>query len=417
MTTQDDEEEEERTPGRPNAYWARVREQGPSGFSSEFRGVNQGPHGGQQRVRPEDIIGDYDTCWCGEPADHDWPGKSSGQKHPKEQRVSATPVETPAAEVPHITRGDLNGFSDSYKEIILKAVNDYRVRFRMSNRGIMLYPHDGSTPLSLPMRENHRTLKSAKLWFVRHVADPETEKRMAQLRKTTSVEEAAKILADSVNDPAEHPPAKAKAPAPAPAPKTPAQPKEKEVRTSPKASPEADKARAVALNAVYQRLLAEDQILPIFEGYTVWKPVTALHENPLYQTNGTIIACRVIMPDGTPCGFVTESGKGASGHVVRHDREGRGAKMWGAEAQVKKKETRQFNRVTTQVAEAVKILNKVLGVEAPKEPSKAEQKALAAVTKERDKALADADKLAAARDDWKGKYEDLKAKLDLLKDL
>jgi hypothetical protein len=43
-------------------------------------------------------IGRSDTCWCGEPCDHDWPGKAGGAPHParaKEHPVSPHP--TPAA--------------------------------------------------------------------------------------------------------------------------------------------------------------------------------------------------------------------------------------------------------------------------------------------------------------------------------
>lgn len=412
MTEQD--EEETGTPGKPNAYWQRVREEGPSGFSSEFRGVNQGPRGGQQRVRPEDLIGDYDTCWCGKPADHDWPGKSSGRKHPKEERVSATSVETPESEVPHITNADLGGFSDSYKEIITKAVNEYRVRYRMSNRGIMLYPHDGSTPLSLPQRENHRTLKSARLWFVKHVADPEIEARMEKLRKSSSVEDAARVLAEKLNDPVEHPtppvaPPVAKEP---PAKRAIPTPPKKEQRVADTKTNIALEQGHANLDALFEHLEAEGKILPLTEGREFWVPSTALgHPNRAYETDGTTIFCRV-----KDCGFTTIHGKGASGHLVKHDPE-RGDRLWGSEAQEKKKVTKANSRMSTQVAEAVAILNKALGVEAPKEPTKAEQKALATVIKERDTARDHNDKLAAARDEWKSKYEDLKAKLDLLKDL
>jgi hypothetical protein len=432
MTSNEEEDEETtRTPGRPNAYWARVREGERGGFSSDFRGVNQGPHGGAQRVRPEDIIGDYDTCWCGLPADHDWPGKDRGRKHPKETRVSASNTEAPDTQVPHITRTDITGFSDSYKEIILKAVNDYRVRYRMSNKGILLYPHDGSQPYSLPMRENPRTLKAVKTWFVRHVADPETEAKMEKLRKTQSVEEAAQVLAETLNDPVEHPAPEGKDPRPSPVATTGTcpncglatrtangvtkhrltnkvecvsaqliepEPKRATVdgpRVAGQASLEEEARRSAINDALFARLSADGMILPLTEGRSIWHPQSASYENPLYEVDSDgIIWCRV-----KDCGFLTPSGKGASGHMLKHDPV-RGQKMWGKEAQTKKVESRAHNRVNTAIKEAVDILSKAAGIEAPKP---ADDKALAKVT--------------AERDEWKSKYDDLKAKLDLLKDL
>jgi hypothetical protein len=424
MTTNDDEEEETtRAPARPNAYWAKVREGERGGFSSDFRGVNQGPHGGAQRVRPEDIIGAYDTCWCGLPADHDWPGKSSGRKHPKETRVSASNTEAPDTEVPHITRTDLGGFSDSYKEIILKAVNDYRVRYRMSGKGILMYPHDGTAPYSLPMRENPRTLKAVRTWFVKHVADPETEAKMEGLRRTQSVEEAAQVLAETLNDPVEHPAQPVKE-GKDPAPTTGVCPDcglatrtangvtkhrltnkvecvdmtDVQERTSTRAgqaSPQEEARRSAINAALFARLEGEQMILRLTEGRTIWHPQSASYENPLYEVDDDgLIYCRV-----KDCGFFTPSGKGASGHMLKHDPV-RGQKMWGKEAQDKKIESRAHNRVNTAIKDAVEILSKAAGIEAPKPVD--------------DKALA---KVTAERDDWKSKYEDLKAKLDLLKDL
>jgi hypothetical protein len=165
------------------------------------------------------------------------------------------------------------------------------------------------------------------------------------------------------------------------------------------------------VDALWRRLSGQGMILPPTEGREVWTPKTTDHQNRIYETDGETIFCRV-----KDCGFSTTSGKGASGHLVKHDPEGRGAKMWGADAQVKKKETRHNTRITEQVTAAVTILNKVLGIE-PEKASKADADAYAIALAQRDKARDDAGKMAAARDEWKGKYEDLKAKLDLLKDL
>jgi hypothetical protein len=33
---------------------------------------------------PQDTLGSQDVCWCGEPFNHEWPGKADGAEHPKE---------------------------------------------------------------------------------------------------------------------------------------------------------------------------------------------------------------------------------------------------------------------------------------------------------------------------------------------
>lgn len=267
---------------------------------------------------------------------------------------------------------------------------------------------------------------------------------MERLRQSASVEDAARVLAEALNSP-EHQVEKEPRPATKTAvPRaatgtcpdcgmetrtangvtkhrltnkvecvnTPAPVEEQQPpRLRGQSSPEVEAQRSTANQDLYDRMDAQGAIPPLTEGRTIWHPQSASYENPLYETDGETIYCRV-----KDCGFTTLSGKGASGHMVKHDPEGRGAKMWGSDAQVKKRETRNHSRTTAQITEAVEILNKALGI-VPEKVSKADEKALATAIKERDKAIADAAKMAVARDEWKGKYGDLKAKLDLLKDL
>ncbi|MER5754372.1 hypothetical protein [Streptomyces sp. NPDC002088] len=32
-----------------------------------------------------DTFGELARCWCGEPSNHDWPGREDGAPHPKEE--------------------------------------------------------------------------------------------------------------------------------------------------------------------------------------------------------------------------------------------------------------------------------------------------------------------------------------------
>lgn len=168
--TPEEEEEEKRTPGRPNAWWAEHKhdveeaQDRASTFDSAVRGVNQGPHGGQVTVPPEDVTGSIDYCWCGLPFDHDWPGKASGRKHPRE--MSEMPAS--AGTQQRIERRQLRAYNDDLVDVIIEAVNGYGARYRMQKNGVVLFPPDGTQGITLNARANANQVKSARLWFLRH---------------------------------------------------------------------------------------------------------------------------------------------------------------------------------------------------------------------------------------------------------
>lgn len=33
-------------------------------------------------VKAADVLGQFGGCWCGQPRNHDWPGKDDGAAHP-----------------------------------------------------------------------------------------------------------------------------------------------------------------------------------------------------------------------------------------------------------------------------------------------------------------------------------------------
>ena len=86
----DEEEEEETTNGGSTIHkaWYAGHAESEHGISAAFRGVPGVPHGGSKTVTHADIAGSMDWCWCGQPFDHDWPGKSDGRDHPKENKMT-----------------------------------------------------------------------------------------------------------------------------------------------------------------------------------------------------------------------------------------------------------------------------------------------------------------------------------------
>lgn len=219
MTEQDEEEEVTTTQrGRPNAYFARIkaeqeeeleqREHGDT-FSGDFRGTRPAPRGGAAHVRPDHTLGTDELCWCGQPLGHDWPGKSVGAKHPKESNVS---VDT--GTLPNLDRKDLRAYHRRLQDFIVNCVNVEGLRYRMTKNSVLLFPNDGTSPMSVYARNTDRQLRQLQKWYIEHVyqaeeVTPEEIRRLADAKNNPAehpkAERPAEIDAITVNAPAEHP--------------------------------------------------------------------------------------------------------------------------------------------------------------------------------------------------------------------
>src|SRR6185503_2765459 len=115
-------------------------------FSGSYRGVKPAPHGGAASVHPEDTIGGS-GCWCGQPYGHDWPGKSAGRKHPRQEEttVSATARTT---EEPRLSGADLgNKWDRRVAKFVCDLVNDFGIRYRIADgQHLFQYGLDDSRP-------------------------------------------------------------------------------------------------------------------------------------------------------------------------------------------------------------------------------------------------------------------------------
>lgn len=135
-------------------------------------------------------LGSLVECWCGLPLDHDWPGKAEGRKHPT---GANTTMQT-------LDRGDLKAYHQTVQEFILHEIRINGLKFRIKNNAILLYPPDGTPPMSVYARNTDRQLKNLGTWHQKHV-----QPYLAQEQQAADVEAAAKVLADAINDPVEHP--------------------------------------------------------------------------------------------------------------------------------------------------------------------------------------------------------------------
>lgn len=376
------EQEEEALPktgSRPNQYWKEQREAAERDvFKGEYRGVRQ-PKPGAQAVKPEDVIGQYELCWCGETEGHEWPGKALGRRHPRKASMSASAELQP--EAPRVSRVQIKHFDDEVMDIILRAVNDYGVRYRISQRGIILYPKDGSEAYTIHANAQPRSIKAARIWFVKHVADvgnvsiKEAVKKVPE-RTTVDTADIAELAAE-LNGP-EHQGKAALPPVAPPVPKPPAK-----------------KAEA---QSIEPEEVAADQAEP-------WVPMVRKKDGspvPGFERWGNTEKVRCIQnkDDGTRCGW---EGRAAavSGHNMNHDKAHQEA-MWGAKAQDKKRDTIANRMVHERVTAAIKLLHQAIG----EEPQKADTK----------KYTAQIDELTKQVAKLKTENDDLRARIDLMRE-
>ena len=213
MNGDEDEEEElvfvDTSASTRRAYYAGrdegERRANASVESGAFRGVPTPAHGGQQTVFPEHTKGSYDYCWCGLPLNHDWPGKALGVTHPDKESAMSTPVGT-TPEAPRIERKQLRGYHADVADVVITAVNQYGVQYRQTGSKILLYPPDGTSPLSVRAGTNEGERKRVMGWFAKHCVPPGTKivKSEASIKEVD--DKVIKELAETVNS-EEHLPA------------------------------------------------------------------------------------------------------------------------------------------------------------------------------------------------------------------
>lgn len=369
MSQRGDEEEEEETTTNGGSTarkaWYAGHAEAEHGISAAFRGVPGVPHGGSQTVTHADIAGSMDWCWCGQPFDHDWPGKADGRKHPrKEQEVTSTSTET--EEQPRIERRALRAYHADLADIILSAVNDYGNKYRITAHSVIIFPLDGTKPYAINARNGDRQVKAAKNWFVRHCVPldkPIKDAAKPAVSNRPVDEDAVKELAEMINS-EEHLPKDESAASPPAEPAPPAAKKamSKTAKKVVPPQPPAEEPKASDFEGVQgvqpsDVAAASDEWVPYRTGKGKGKSKHAEgKEHPFYLTNGVDVKCPEHNWVGPP--------KSTGGHTRTHHTDT--TTLWGPKAKEKGVQTYFTNKAHGQVKEAITILQNAMGIEPPK---------------------------------------------------
>jgi hypothetical protein len=333
MNGDEEEEEEQDLAAATRRAWYAGRQSADNFESAGFRAVPGTPHGGSQTVRPEDTAGSMDFCWCGQPFDHDWPGKADGRRHPKEGSMTTTP--TPTEEQPRIERRALRAYHADLADIILTAVNEYHTKYRLTAHSVILFPLDGTKPYAINARNGDRQVRGARIWFAKHAVPPDISIKDAAKRPAVSQqpvdEETVKELAEILNSEEHLPPAE-----------QPAKPATPEKTTDEKPAEEPAEPPAEQ---------AADEWVPYFTG----KSKNERKQHPYALTNGTLVKCPEHNWIGKPTGL--------GGHTRTHHSDT--STLWGPEAKAKATTTYFTNKAKGQVEEAIAMLQNAMGIEPP----------------------------------------------------
>lgn len=263
---------------------------------------------GAQYVFPSDTLGDEEHCWCGDLLDHDWAGKDKGAPHPHDHEGIQQVVIVDQPTQPgrnRIEKTDLRGYHAALKSFIVRCVNIDGLAWRGQQNSVLLYPRDGSQPITVYCRNNDSQIRSLKQWYAAHV---EPEGQVTDEKPVT--EETIVQLAEQVNDPEEHP-----------------------VR-----EPDPDGPQWASY------LTSEGGISEFFE------------------TDGVVVRCRLCV--GTETHYETPVTKitGLGGHIRMNHRDT--TDLRSPEARAKSTDSRRYNRLHEKVLVAVELLAETVGYEA-----------------------------------------------------
>jgi hypothetical protein len=377
-----DEEEEEDLATKTRKAWYAGHQAAAPLESAGFRGVPGVPHGGSQSVRPEQTAGSMDWCWCGQPFDHDWPGKADGRRHPKESQMTSTPVET--EEQPRIERRALRAYHADLADIIITAVNEYHTKYRLTAHSVILFPLDGTKPYAINARNGDRQVRGARIWFAKHCVPPDISIRDAAKKPAVSNkpvdEETVKELAEMLNS-EEHLP-KGDEPA-----KAEAQPAEQPVE--PPAEPPVEEPSGESAPS--------EEWMPY--KVNLGKHNERTHEFYVVNAAGDV-KC-------TLDGWIGKN-TGTGGHTRTHHTDT--TTLWGPKAKEKGVQTYFTNKAKNQVTEAITMLQNAMGIEPP---AAVDTSTLEAEVKKLKKQV---EELTVERDGLKQKYSDLETKMALARE-
>lgn len=268
---------------------------------------------GAQYVFPSDTLGDEEHCWCGLAIGHDWEGKAKGAPHPHDhegiqQVVVVDPTPNPRRN--RIEKTDLRGYHAALKSFIIRCVNVDGLAWRGQTNSVLLYPPDNSQPVTVYCRNNDSQIRSLKQWYAAHVE--QWDKSKAEPDQAVTDQEAIARLAETVNDPEEHP--------------------AKEPPHEPEDTP-------------------------------VWVPYLSSDGEPseFFETDGVTVRCKECIGLSTHYETPVTEVRGLGGHIRMTHRDT--TDLRSPEAHAKSVDSRRYNRLHEKVRVAVELLAETIGYE------------------------------------------------------
>lgn len=277
---------------------------------NRIRPVRLTPKGGSRTVYPRHLQGST-NCWCGEPLDHEWPGKDTGAPHPPEERKQAVVVvREEQSQNAKIERKQLRGYHSTLQNFLIQCINHDGLSWRQTKNEVILYPPDNSRPISVYGHNSDQQMRSLRPWYANHVepslrVKPEDVVKLAEAKNSEEhpVQSTENTLTFS---------------------DTPAKP--------------------------------EDYLPPLTTGTTEWTTYfgTDGEPNEFFETNGVTVRCKECVGTEkhyeTPVTEVT----GLGGHIRMNHRDR--SNLTTPEAKEKSIYVRRFNRLEERVRQAMVLL-------------------------------------------------------------
>lgn len=231
-----------------------------------------------------------------------------------------------------LDRRDLRAYHQRLQDFVMKCVNGDGIRFRIAKNSVILYPPDGSQPVTVFARSGDRQVRQLQKWYVEHVhQEPEAEGPVD--------EEALSRLSEAVNNPVEHPTPQKKEPAVTT--EVQQQPAQEDRPSTP-----VIRERARAANAKKGN----------------WRPYVTEKggEHPLVITDGETLKCSSELCVGTDHEYL-KSNMSIGGHMrIYHSETVKD--FYSEETIAKRVESNKHGRLVGEVIKAMEILGEAVQV-------------------------------------------------------
>lgn len=243
-------------------------------------------------------------CVCGLPKVHLMLGTECGDVRRLEEVMAEASQSTNA----HLERRDLRAFHRKLQDFLLRLTNVEGYAYRRARNSVIVYPPDGSAPITVFARNSERQLRSLNQWYEKHTGKTAPE----------TAPEAVDATVDATVD-----------------------------------SPDVTIPTPSTVFAMAQPVVHDPD-----DWQTHFDITGRAVEN--FETNGVVWRCRLCI--GTDHEYESSESTGIGGH--NRMMHGDTTSLFSPEARAKALDTRRFNRLSRQIEEAVVTLAHSIGWEA-----------------------------------------------------